>query len=251
MKVDDATLVSQGGSRYRTVLVPATHYMPIETMEHLVRLARAGATIAFYRGLPADVAGLHELEGHRARLRAIVAELKFTPSADGAVKRAPLGRGAVLVGDDLGSLLGAAGARHEPAAALDLQLVRRRERDGYTYFIVNTSGRTVDGWVPLATTAKSAVVYAAMHASSRPGSNPRRGERDRGLSPVPGERVAHRAHLRSRGERHAVAVHRDRRRTGDAARRLAARLHQTAARPFPRRCATRRSAPGPSFRVTT
>ncbi|HEX7977223.1 MAG TPA: glycosyl hydrolase [Gemmatimonadaceae bacterium] len=166
VKVDDAALVSQGGARYRTVLVPATHYMPIETMEHLVRLARAGATIAFYRGLPPDVAGLHELEGHRARLRAIVGELKFTPSADGVVKRAPLGRGAVLVSDDLASLLGAAGARHEPAAALNLQLIRRRERDGYTYFIVNTSGRTVDGWVPLATTAKSAAVYAAMHAQS-------------------------------------------------------------------------------------
>jgi hypothetical protein len=166
VKVDDATLVSSGGARYRTILVPATHYIPIATMEHLVRLARAGATIAFYRGLPADVAGLHELEGHRARLRAIIDELKFTTTADGAVKRASLGRGTVLVGDDLGSLLGAAGARHEPAAALDLQLVRRRERDGYTYFIVNTSGRTVDGWVPLATTAKSAAVYAAMHASS-------------------------------------------------------------------------------------
>jgi len=166
VKVEDAALVSTGGTRYRTVLVPATRYLPIETMEHLVRLARAGANIAFYRGLPADVAGLHELQGHRARLRAIVGELKFTVSADGAVKRAPLGRGAVLVGDDLASLLGAAGARHEPAAALDLQLVRRRERDGYTYFIVNTSGRSIDGWVPLATTAKSAAVYAAMHASS-------------------------------------------------------------------------------------
>ena len=158
VKVEDTTLVSTGGTRYRTVLVPATRYMPIETMEHLVRLARAGATIAFYHGLPADVAGLHELAGHRARLRAIVDALSFTPSADGAVKRATLGGGAMLVGDDLGSLLSAAGARHEPASALDLQLVRRRERDGHTYFIVNTSGHTIDGWVPLATTARSGTV---------------------------------------------------------------------------------------------
>ena len=165
-RVEHDSILTAGGTRYRTVLVPATRYMPIETLEHLVRLARAGATVAFYRGLPADVAGLHELDGHRARLRAIVGALAFKPSADGAVKRATLGRGAMLVGDDLSSLLTAAGARHEPAAALDLQLVRRRERDGYTYFIVNTSGRTVDGWVPLATTARSAVVYAAMHAQS-------------------------------------------------------------------------------------
>ncbi len=166
VKVEDAALVSPGGTRYRTVLVPATRYMPIETMEHLVRLARAGATIAFYRGLPAVVAGLHELDGHRARLRAIVSALAFAPSRDGAVRRATLGRGAMLVGDDLSSLLTVAGARHEPAAALDLQLMRRRERDGYTYFIVNTSGHTVDGWVPLATTARSAAVYAAMHEQS-------------------------------------------------------------------------------------
>jgi hypothetical protein len=47
-----------------------------------------------------------------------------------------------------------------------VKLVRRRERDGATYFIVNASNKTVDGWVPLATTARSAAVYAAMHASS-------------------------------------------------------------------------------------
>ena len=165
-RVAGDSILTAGGAHYHTVLVPATRFIPIETMEHLVRLARAGATIAFYHGLPADVAGLHELDGHRARLRAIVGELKFSPSPDGAVKRATVGRGAVLVGDDLSSLLTAAGARHEPATALDLQLVRRRERDGHTYFIVNSSGRTVDGWVPLATTARSAAVYAAMHAQS-------------------------------------------------------------------------------------
>jgi len=72
----------------------------------------------------------------------------------------------VLVGDELSALLAAAGARREPATSMGLMLVRRREPDGATYFIVNTSGRTVDGWVPLATTARSAAVYAAMHAQS-------------------------------------------------------------------------------------
>jgi hypothetical protein len=72
----------------------------------------------------------------------------------------------VLVGSDLDALLTAAGARRESAVDLGVKLIRRRERDGATYFIVNTSGKTVDGWVPLATSARSAAVYAAMHASS-------------------------------------------------------------------------------------
>ena len=49
---------------------------------------------------------------------------------------------------------------------MGLKLIRRRERDGATYFIVNASGKSVDGWVPLTTTARSAAVYAAMHGTS-------------------------------------------------------------------------------------
>jgi hypothetical protein len=72
----------------------------------------------------------------------------------------------VLVGGDLDALLAAAGARREPAVDMGLKLIRRRERDGATYFIVNASGKSVDGWVPLAASARSAAVYAAMHGTS-------------------------------------------------------------------------------------
>ena len=143
VKVEDAALVSPGGRAlsHRARARDAVHPDRDDGASRPARRApaRRSPSIA---GFPPTSPASHDLDGHRARLRAIVGALKFTPSADGAVKRAPLGRGAVLVGDDLGSLLGAAGARHEPAAALDLQLMRRRERDGYTYFIVNTSGRT-------------------------------------------------------------------------------------------------------------
>jgi hypothetical protein len=155
-----------GNVRCTTVLVPASHFVPLETMEQLVRLARGGATIAFYRGLPADVPGLAAIDARRARLRAIVESLKFAPVNETTVRRSVVGQGAILVGDDLSALLAAAGARREPATDMGLELTRRRERDGTTYFIVNAGTRSVDGWVPLATTARSAAVYAAMHAQS-------------------------------------------------------------------------------------
>jgi hypothetical protein len=82
----------------------------------------------------------------------------------------------VLVGGDLDGLLAAAGARREPAVDMGVKLIRRRERDGATYFVVNASGKTVDGWVPLAASARSVAVYAAMHGTSgvglvRPSAN--------------------------------------------------------------------------------
>ena len=73
--------------------------------------------------------------------RALVESLRFSPlSGNANIKRASIGQGAVLVGDDLRALLDAAGARREPAIDTGLKLVRRRERDGVTYFIVNGRG---------------------------------------------------------------------------------------------------------------
>ncbi|HEU4721379.1 MAG TPA: glycosyl hydrolase, partial [Gemmatimonadaceae bacterium] len=165
-RAEGNALVTSGGTRYRTVVVPASKYIPLETMEQLVRLAEGGATVAFYRGLPEDVAGLAELDANRARFAAIKSGTLRLQADNREVQRVSVGRGTVLVGGNLDALLAAAGARREPAADMGLKLIRRRERDGATYFIVNASGRTMDGWVPLATSARSAAVYAAMHGTS-------------------------------------------------------------------------------------
>jgi hypothetical protein len=167
-RVEGGRVVSSGDARYRVVLVPASRFIPVETMEQLVRLARAGATVAFLDGLPEDVAGLNDLQARRARLAAAKGAFSMVSAerVGTSVERKRVGAGTVLVGQDVDALLAAAGARREPAVDMGVKLVRRRERDGATYFIVNTSGKTVDGWVPLATTARSAAVYAAMHASS-------------------------------------------------------------------------------------
>ncbi|HEV7993583.1 MAG TPA: glycosyl hydrolase [Gemmatimonadaceae bacterium] len=165
VRAEGSQLVS-ANARHRTVLVPESHFIPLETMEKLVSLARGGATIAFYRGVPEDVAGLNDLARRRARLEALKTSLHLAPASNAGVRRAVVGRGAVLVSDVLNALLDAAGARREPAIDQGLQLIRRRESDGATYFIVNRGTKSVDGWVPLTATARSAAIYAPMHAQS-------------------------------------------------------------------------------------
>ena len=166
-RVEKGEIVTSAAARYRVVLVPASRFIPAETMQQLEALARAGATVAFFGALPGDVPGLGDLGVRRTRFLAAKSALDLpAPARAGDVSRKQLGAGTVLRAGDVDALLAASGARREPAVDMGVKLTRRRERDGSTFFIANTSGKSVDGWVPLAATARSAAVYASMHRTS-------------------------------------------------------------------------------------
>ena len=166
-RVEKGEIVTSAAARYRVVLVPASRFIPAETMQQLEALARAGATVAFFGALPGDVPGLGDLGVRRTRFLAAKSALDLpAPARAGDVSRKQLGAGTVLRAGDVDALLAASGARREPAVDMGVKLTRRRERDGAVYFIANTSGKSVDGWVPLATAARSAAVYASMHRTS-------------------------------------------------------------------------------------
>jgi hypothetical protein len=160
----EGVLRTSGGD-YRALVLPGARAVPVETLAHALDLARAGATVIAYRGLPADVPGLHDLEARRARLRQLVESLVFgTPSARG-VREARLGRGTVLAGDDLEALLERAGVAREPLVDRGLAFVRRRHAGGRHYFVANPRSDPVEGWLPLATETRAVALYDPMHGS--------------------------------------------------------------------------------------
>ena len=135
------------GGSYSALVIPPTVHMPPETFEHVLALAREGATVLFVGALPSDVPGLARLPERRARLAAAAQQIAWS-APDGGVRSATLGRGRVLSGDDVASLLAVAGVRRDPLAEQrDLQIIRRRSIDGGQYFVV--ASRPVDRWVPL------------------------------------------------------------------------------------------------------
>lgn len=145
-----------GGNRYRAIVVPPCGLMPVETLRRLVDLARAGATVVFSGGIPADVPGLADLEARRAELGRIAAEI---PPAGAAGAR--LGAGLVLTGSGpgtLAALLGSAGVPREAMADDGLFCVRRSRQGGHDYFVVNTGAGPVEKWVTLSHSAGSAVL---------------------------------------------------------------------------------------------
>ena len=150
-------IVLPGGS-YRAVVVPSCRVMPESTFRSLIELARSGAMVIFQGELPADVAGLGNLKKRRADFAKDQQAIKFSAKSDETIRRATVGKGAFLEGNDLNALLQAAHVKREPAVDLGLRFVRRADSEGHIYFLANRSSKAVDGFVPLATSAKAAVL---------------------------------------------------------------------------------------------
>ena len=152
------------GGEYRALVIPAARFVPVETLAHALDLARAGATVIAYRGLPQNVPGLRALEERRAELRRIVEGLAFAPADARGVRVARPGRGTVLLGDDLEALLEEAGVAREPLVDRGLAFVRRRA-GGRDYFVANPTSTPVEGWLPLATPARAVALFDPMRGT--------------------------------------------------------------------------------------
>ena len=149
LRVSSGTLVTSGGGLYKTLVVPASRFVPLETFERILELAQDGAVVVAFKGLAEDVAGYASLNERRARLRTLRDAVPFgRPDADG-MRAAQVGRGTVLSGEDLERLLRRANVSRESLVDLGLQVVRRRHDEGRYYFIANGGDRDVQGWIPL------------------------------------------------------------------------------------------------------
>jgi hypothetical protein len=151
-----------GGHFYEVLVLPETRFIPAETFEKLTALARQGATIVIRKSLPTDVPGLNNLDGRRGALRRLTSQLNFSETTTPGVRSASAGAGRFLLGDDLTKLLAHAGTRREAMVEQGLSFTRREHTLGTHYFILNRGTAPVEGWVPIASGARSAVVFDAL-----------------------------------------------------------------------------------------
>jgi hypothetical protein len=162
IKNTGGTLTTSGGAVYQTLLVPDAHLMPLPTLQSLLKLAQGGATIVLQHQAPADVPGLGTLATRRAELKKLLAQLKFAATKTAGVQQATLGKGRVLLGDDVPTLLAQANVRRETLADQGLQFMRRSHAKGHYYFLANWSEKPYAGWITLQTPAKSSALYNPM-----------------------------------------------------------------------------------------
>ncbi len=144
-RVTDGRLRTASGASYETLVVPASRYIPLETFERIIALAREGAQVVVFRGRPADVSGFADLDKRRARFNQLRDQAATLPTVD-----------------DLDRLLDLLGTHREPLVDRGLEFVRRRYAGGRVYFLVNSTGREVRDWIPLDVRTPSAVIFDPM-----------------------------------------------------------------------------------------
>lgn len=157
--VDNGRIRTEGNALYRALVLPEVRFMQPSTLEHLVKIAREGATIIFVGGYPAEVPGLSDLQNRSERLTAIRGEL---PAADASrASVTTLGKGRIVVAKTYQEALALCNdIRPESMKSrFGLKSIRRSNPNGYHYFISSLQPKGVDGWVALGVPAKSAVIF--------------------------------------------------------------------------------------------
>jgi len=155
-------LLHTQGNTYKTLIIPGSRYIPIETFSQILTLASKGAKIIIYGDLPENVAGWADMESRSDDFRKMKEGLIFKPTKTDAVSEAIIGNGKIIMGSDLNTLLVYAGITREQMADKGIKFVRRESKSGHYYFINNQLDTTFEGWLPLSVTASSAALYNPM-----------------------------------------------------------------------------------------
>jgi hypothetical protein len=133
--VRNSAIITPGGT-FKTILVPTTTHMPLQTLKALHALAEKGARILFENDLPQDVPGLSSLQQNRAQLRSLTEALKWNSDTD-PVHVSNIGKGAFCRSGEIEPLLDYVSAMRLTLADHGLKYIRRKDDLGRWYFITN------------------------------------------------------------------------------------------------------------------
>ncbi len=149
------------GGTYRLVLSPPCHLIPLQTLRHLIALAKDGATVIFESKLPDDVPGRGRLEERRSELKRLLAQI-HTVSVGKNLQEANIGRGRIPVGNGEAALKRAGVTREPMVDHAGVFFIRRIFPGGWSYFIADRHGTPLNGWVTLGCPARSVVMMDPM-----------------------------------------------------------------------------------------
>ncbi len=156
----EGRIVTEGGARYRSLVLPHCRMIPPETLQQVLELAREGADILFLGGYPDDVPGFGRLAERRQTLRSLTEQLPAAEFGDSlaAPQTHPFGAGRILTAHaarifDALDCSAPEGSLQEPLKRLGCQLIRRSTERGKRYFVSLLDGPAIDGWVTLRTAA--------------------------------------------------------------------------------------------------
>ncbi|WP_316765730.1 glycosyl hydrolase [Pedobacter frigiditerrae] len=134
-------------SPYKVLIVPQCEMMDLKTLNKIITLANAGATVIFQE-LPKDVPGLNDLSVRQTQLKTALAKLAFINLSNG-VKQFKTGKGQILLANDVEKALQYKAVKREELTDSGLQFIRRDISGGKYYYVVNHTAKPIDAYLPI------------------------------------------------------------------------------------------------------
>ena len=189
---------SSNSSPYKVLIVPKAEIIPAETLQKIVELANAGATVII-EALPKDVQGLSNLEQNRKKLNALLATLNFNDSGNG-IKQTKIGSGLILLAADVQKALEFKGINPEKLAETGLKFIRRQADNDKYYYLVNHTAKAINQTLPLNVKASSVVILDPQSGKYGKGiSSSDKGQTQVKIQMLPGEALIIRASEKALG----------------------------------------------------
>ncbi len=156
---ENGQIVTEGGARYKALILPAVQKMPETTLKHIADLVKQGAKVAFLGKYPDSVPGFGQLKKRQKlfekALKELTTKTDFTTTKTHALKN-----GIIVTGRDYKQTLETLGATaEEMTTKYGLHFIRRTNETGYHYFISALHDKDTDGWVTLSVPFTSVVIF--------------------------------------------------------------------------------------------
>lgn len=153
---DEMIQADPEGGKYKTLIIPGSQLMSLETLNILINLASQGATIIF-EDLPKDVPGFHDLENRRDSFKNALEAINFK---DGL---AMVGNGRIYLSGNVSETLSDLEIQGETLVETGLKFVRRLIDGDRYYYLVNHTPKSVDQKLILNTNAKGVILMDPDH----------------------------------------------------------------------------------------
>jgi hypothetical protein len=141
------------GNDYKTIVVPACEYIPVQTLNKLNTLAKSGTHIVFIDKLPETYSGYSEYLQSGISFKNIRQEL--TNSGVTNLK--------IIALDQLPRCLRDWENKQEKLAFFGLDFIRKADNGNYVYFISNlNSGKDINCYVPIGSEGRIYILYDPM-----------------------------------------------------------------------------------------
>jgi hypothetical protein len=162
-RVEKGNLITESKVWYKTLVLPRCKFIPLSTFKKIMAMAEEGATVLAFEGLPNSISGYGSMEANKKSFDDLISKLKGV-NVESEIKTIQVGKGRIVVGNDLEKLLDFAKARRETMVDKGMQFIRKKASDRQLYFISNGS-TPFEGWLALQSKSDAGILYNPMDGS--------------------------------------------------------------------------------------